>query len=200
MLTQVKLYGHLGRRFGREFTFDIETVREALQALSANLPEFRRYLVEHSEPGYRVVVGDAPVMDVAELGLALTVPRTIKIVPVVGGAASGKGIGQILFGVVLVAAAFFTYGQSLWGFSAQAVSSAALSVGVMGVGMIASGITALVTPVPGMGEEARRSNNTGFGNGQDTLAQGLRVPIGYGRMLCEGLPVSVRLVVENGSP
>lgn len=197
MLTTVKLYGHLAQRFGKEFTFDIDTVGEAVCALSANLTGFRQYLVEHSEPGYRVLIGDAPVMEVAELGLALPVRRTVKIVPVVAGAGDGKAIGQILFGVVLVIAAFFTYGQSLWGFSAQAVSSVSLSVGVMGVGMAATGISSLVTSVSGMEGEAKRSSNYGFSNGQDTIAQGLRVPIGYGRMLCEGFPVSVRLVVEN---
>lgn len=198
MLTTVKLYGHLGAAFGREFQFDIATVNEAVSALSANLPGFRAYLTEHSEPGYRVIVDDRPVMALEELGLCARPSGVIKIVPVVQGAGSGKAIGSIIVGVVLVVAAFFTAGQSLWGLSSATsgmISSAAAGIGMS---LIASGISGLMSSVPTGIESAKLSNNFGFSNAQDTIVQGVRIPIGYGRMLCEGYPVSVRLVVENG--
>jgi len=196
-MTKVKLYGHLGKAFGREFEFELDTVNEAIRALSVNLAGFQAYLIEHSEPGYRVLVDDRPVMDLEEFGLSAQSARVIKIVPSVVGAGDGKAIGQIIFGVVLVAAAFFTYGQSLWGFSASTVSNVALSAGVMGASMIVGGITNLMSAVPDTGNNAKQSTNYGFGNGQDTIEQGLRIPICYGRMLCTGLPISVRIVVEN---
>ena len=43
-LVEVRLYGHLGEKFGRRFKFAIDSPREAIQALTANFPEFREYL------------------------------------------------------------------------------------------------------------------------------------------------------------
>jgi len=198
MITTVKLYGHLGRRFGREFCFDIATVGEAVRALNANLTGFNAYLTNHSEPGYRVLVDDGPVLSVAELGLAVNVPRTIKIVPVVAGAAEGKSIGMIILGVVLVAAAFFTAGTSLLGLSVATTNIIASAAAGMGLSMIAGGVSQLLSPTPSM-DEPKRSDNASFGDGVDTIRQGLAVPVVYGTVLCQGLPISVRLVVENES-
>ena len=184
MLTTVKLYGHLGAAFGREFQFELATVNEAVSALSANLPGFRAYLTEHSEPGYRVIVDGRPVMALEELGLCARPAGVIKIVPVVVGAGDGKSIGQVILGVVLVVvgAVFQQY-----------------YLIPAGLAMAAGGVSGLLSSVPtSINDNAKQANNFGFSNAQDTIVQGVRIPVGYGRMLCEGYPISVRLVVENG--
>lgn len=182
MLTTVKLYGHLAERFGVEFEFYLDTVGESIRALSANLPGFKAYLIEHSEPGYRVLIDDKPVMAIEELGLCMGKAKTISIVPVVAGAADneGKGIGQIILGVVLIVASYWF--PALF---------------PVGLSMLMGGISTLLTSVPGADEDGKRSNNKYFNNGQDTIVQGLRVPLAYGRIICTGLPISVRLVVED---
>lgn len=184
MLTTIRLYGHLGKQFGKEFKFEIDTVAESIRALDANIPGFKAYLIEHSEPGYRVIVDNHPVMDVDELGLCARPGGVIKIVPVVQGAGDGKSIGQIIVGVALVVAAVVFQQWYL------------IPTGVM---LMASGVSGLMSSVPNVvNDGAKQANNYGFSNGQDTIVQGLRVPIGYGTMLCEGYPISVRVVVENG--
>ncbi len=198
MLTTIRLYGHLGKQFGREFRFDIETVAESIRALDANIAGFRQYLIDHSEPGYRVIVDNRPVMDVDELGLCAHSGGVIKIIPVVQGAGDGKSIGQIIVGVVLVVAAVAVSVFSVGALSPLSGAMVSAAFG-MGVSMIAGGIMGLVSSVPSSGNDsAKQANNYGFSNGQDTIIQGLRVPIGYGTMLCDGYPISVRLVVENG--
>lgn len=197
MMTTVKLYGHLGKKFGREYQFNIDTVAEVISALSANIPGFKPYLIEHSEPGYRVIIDRHPLMSVDELGLCVSRPGTIKLVPVVIGAGDGKSIGQIITGVVLiVAAAVLTFVPGAQPVAAWLGNAGIASLGLMGLSMIAGGVSTLLSPVPGS-NNAKQSSNYGFSNTQDTIVQGVRIPIGYGRMLCEGYPVSVRLVVEN---
>ena len=146
MLTTVKLYGHLGEKFGKEFEFDINTVNESLRALMANFRDFKQYLLTNSEPGYRVYVDEMPVMDEQELGLAITKHRVIKYVPVVAGAEGGKSIGKIILGAVLVVAAvvltFTGYGAPI---GAYLGSSGIATLGLTGLTMIAGGVSELMT-------------------------------------------------------
>lgn len=196
MLTTIRLYGHLGKQFGKEFNFDIETVAESIRALDANIAGFKQYLIDHSEPGYRVIVDNHPIMAVEELGLCAQPGGTIKIIPVVQGAGDGKSIGKIIVGVVLVVAAV-VIAVATWG--AGTPLSAAMISGAfgMGISLIAGGIMGLMSSVPTSTAGAKQSNNVGFNNGQDTIIQGLRVLIGYGTMLCEGYPISVRIVIDT---
>lgn len=189
MLTTIKLYGHLAKRFGKVFEFDIDTAAESIRALSANLPGFKAHLLDHSEPGYRVYIDKTVIMDEAELGLAMTRPSVIKIVPVVQGAGDGKAIGKIILGVVLVIVAAVLYVFQLY--------PLAYAVGMSGITMLAGGISELVSSIPKTDDRAKQAKNYGFANSVDTIEQGLRVPIIYGQILADGLPVSVRLdIVE----
>jgi predicted phage tail protein len=195
MLTTVKLYGHLRKRFGRDFRFDIETVVEAVRALEANCKGFRQYLIEHSEPGYRVIVNGRAIGE-AELQFGINIPSEIKIVPAVRGAGDGKGIGQIILGVVLVAvAAVITFGGAA--FAAYAGYASILTS--VGVGLIAGGVTSLLSPgmTTTQDEPGKQSQSYTLSRAEDTAMQGLPVPIGYGMMMVEGYPVSLKVHVKN---
>lgn len=185
MMTDVRLYGHLGVAFGKEHRFDIATVGEVVAALNANFPGFRQYLIQHSEPGYRVLVNDKP-RTIEELALVVGVPSTIKIVPVVQGAADGKGIGMTILGVVLaVVGAVF---QQWW------------LVGI-GVSLTLGGVAQLIAPQPKVEDVAARETERkrvyNFSNTAPTITQGVPIPIRYGEQIVEGYPISVRLVIEN---
>lgn len=198
MLTTVKLYGHLRKRFGTVFRFDIDTIAEAVRALDANCKGFRQYLIEHSEPGYRVIVNGRAVGE-EELQLAISAGTEIKIVPVVQGAGDGKAIGQIILGAVLVIAAIVV-AVVTYGVASPLVGLAISAMASVGVGLLAGGITQLLSP--GMAatnteKEKNQAQSFGFGRAEDTALQGLPVPIGYGTMMVEGYPVSVKIVVEN---
>jgi predicted phage tail protein len=54
MLKTVRLYGHLARKFGREFKFHVTSPSEAVAALKATVPGFEAYMISHSAPGYHV--------------------------------------------------------------------------------------------------------------------------------------------------
>lgn len=105
----VRLYGDLGKRFGRVFRLDVATPAEAIRALVRIRPGFKRYLNDHAMDPFRVIVGGK---DTNAEGLAHPCGRgeSIKIVPVVAGAKDG--LFQTILGGVLIAVGIIT--QQPW--------------------------------------------------------------------------------------
>ena len=55
-MRKVKLYGELAKKFGREFMLEVESVAEAVRALSANFPGFEKELMTAHLRGIEYVV------------------------------------------------------------------------------------------------------------------------------------------------
>lgn len=175
-MTTVYLYGALGRKFGFRFQFEISSPAEAVRALTANCPEFSRYLVQHSRPGYHVFIGADPIASPEGLYHPLG-RQCIKIVPVVAGAAKSGFVGIIL-GVLIIAASIISF--QYYGIAA----GTALAIGAMGASLVIGGITQLITATPDNKIEERPENTPSdlFNGPVNTIAQGHPVPIGYGRL------------------
>ena len=218
-MKRVVLRGELGKQFGRIHKFDLNTPAEAIRALCANFEGFQQALVTASERGvgYIVQVGKAAIDEVDEIHNPTGQDEEISITPVLAGA--GGGVGRILTGVALVAAAivFAPLGAGFLGLGAGALSSgsvAALSVassvvGFIGTSLILSGTAQLLSPqpadLPGLtgGSAGRRNsfdpaNNDPADNRSSYIyngavnltAQGNPVPICYGRMRVGSVVVS----------
>lgn len=192
----VKLYGHLGKRFGRVHRLDVGSPAEAVRALAANFPEFRSALVEH-QPGYLVHVGDATVGQ--EL-LTFQGGGAIRFVPVVAGAKSG--IGQIIVGALIIYAAFLTGGAS---FAATGALSTSVIGGIainVGAAMIIGGVTTMLVGAPATGGPSNGPDNMpnyAFNGPVNTIAQGNSVPVCYGRLIVGSQVVSANLSVEQST-
>lgn len=176
-MTTVYLYGALGRKFGHRWSLDVHSPAEAVRAIVANRPEFQRYLLEHSRPGYQVFIGADPLP--GPDALAYPVGRqAIKIVPVVAGAAKSPLIG-IIIGVLIIAAAIVSFQYEF------IPAGVALAIGSVGASLAIGGISQLIAGDPKMPEIQERPENTPsnlFNGPVNTLAQGHPVPIGYGRL------------------
>lgn len=208
-MTTVYLYGHLGRRFGHRWRLDVQTPAEAVRAIIANRPDFHAHLIQHSTPGYQVVVGT----DILTKEEALRYPagqQAIKIVPVVAGAAQGKDpVIGVIVGVVLVAVAVaaFMAPVALTGVALTTANSAltaagsvVLSVGFMGAGMVIGGIATLLAGnpnAPGPSERPENKPSFIFNGAVNTTAQGHPVPIGYGRMRVGSAVISAGIAAED---
>lgn len=193
-MTEVRLYGHLADRFGKVFHFALDNASPA-QALRAlrNLPGFWDHIIEHNEPGYRVLIGDN------QEGLGrddLTVPtgpQVIRFVPVVQGAKSG--FGQILVGIVLIVAAAYSGGSSY-----AFLQAIAPTLQGIGVAMVIGGVSQLLASAPqvqgpsGLGNT--KDKNYLFAGPANTISQGGPVPIGYGRLRVGGVVISAGIVPE----
>lgn len=188
-MTNVYLYGHIGRRFGHRWQLEVSSPAEAIRGIMANRPDFQRYVTQHSVPGYRVFVGQDPLPGAHALGYPVG-QQAIKIVPVVSGAAKSPVIG-IIIGAVLVVAAVVTLQPELIGpaFTAfvgtsAVVTNIAVTAGFIGAGLIVSGVSSLLAGRnPAILDERPENTPSAFFSGPvNTTTQGHPVPVGYGWM------------------
>ena len=102
MLKTIKLYGILAKKFGKEFRLDVENTREAMRALSVQVPGFEKFMLHAHEQGLRFAVfQDKQNISEKELDMS-TDARVIKIVPKVVGAGGDGGILNTILGAVLI--------------------------------------------------------------------------------------------------
>lgn len=191
-LTEVRLYGHLRARFGKTHRYAVRSAAEAVRALGATLPGFRQYMTEHSAPGYRVWLGDAPVRGMGEL--QHPAGSMVRIVPVTAGAKSG-GLGSIVLGAALIAASFYLPTTPLITGLSGSFSSIAFS---MGFGLVLGGVSQLIAGSPKSQNAAanERPNNQpsyAFNGAVNTTGQGNAVPILIGRLRVGSQVVSTGL-------
>jgi predicted phage tail protein len=184
----VRLYGSLGRRFGRTHRFDVRTPGEAIRALRANFKGFAQALLDFKGAGFRVICGKEGDKDYHEL--AHPAAGDIRIVPVVAGA-SAPGV-RILVGAALVAGGLFLAsvpgGQGFGNFVAN-----------VGIGLMISGAAEILfapTPRP-TPERPENPPSYVFDGAVNTAAQGNPVPICYGRLIVGSQVISAGLSTEQ---
>lgn len=187
-LTKVKLYGHLGRKYGRVHYFQVASAVEAIKALQANFPGFCNHLVVHSLPGYHVVLGTEALNEI-EVALPMASGRTIKIVPAVTGGKSPWV--TIIIGVALVALAVASGGSSIPATAAWmgvSAGTATMIVGAafgMGVSLVMGGVSQLLAGQPqlqGPSSAAENQPSYTYDGAVNTTSQGYPVPVCYGMM------------------
>lgn len=186
----IKLYGKLGKKFGKVHLLDVSSPAEAIRALKANFPDFINYI--QSNGTYKVTLAGKESLSVDQLSLPFSAKESISIVPVVQGSGKG-GAGQIILGAALIA---ITYGAATAFAPIVPGSMAATAVSIgygMGVSLILGGISQILFPVK---QPEAQSYDTPTANGRkasfyfngavNTSAQGNPVPILYGGPLIIG--------------
>lgn len=176
----VRLYGHLGKTFGREFRLAINSPAEAVEALGRQLKGFTAYLMNAHKKGvgFGVFLGKNKSLTREELEMSPG-DDVIRIAPILQGSKSDAVniiVGAVLV-VVGVAITALSYG---W---AAPVGSA---IAGMGVSMIVGGIVNMLFPQPKPGKPQERPENVpsyAFSTPVNTTAQGHPVPLQYGELL-----------------
>ena len=191
MLKTIKLYGILAKKFGKQFKLDVANTREAIRALSAQIPGFEKFMLHAHEHG----LGFAVYLDkhnISEYEIDMsTDAAVIKIVPKVIGAGGDNGVLQVVLGVVLVVAGYFTFG---------ATSPYGMALIGAGVGMAIGGITQMMMPTVDTTQDGNQDGNRankGFGGAVTTVAQGNPVPVLRGRREIGGFIVSAGQYPED---
>ncbi|RSO82934.1 tail assembly protein [Acinetobacter ursingii] len=215
MLKTIKLYGVLAEKFGHQFMLDVSSTREAVRALSVLLPGFEKFMLHAHERG----LGFAIFLDevkghrsrgkkqpycydaatnrritgrnvaACELDM-MTESSVIKIVPRVMGAGGNNGILQVVLGVVLIVAGFWTGG---------ATSNLGVALIGAGAGMLVGGIAQMLMPSAETQDQNQDGNraNKGFGSAVTTIAQGNPVPILRGEREIGGFIASAGQFTED---
>lgn len=191
MLKTIKLYGVLAKKFGKQFKFDVANTREAMRALSTQVPGFEHFMLHAHEMGLEFVVfQDKHNIGESEIDMN-TCAKVIKVVPRVMGAG---GAAQAILGAVLVVVGVLVTIGTLGG---GAPLGAAL-IGA-GVGMMVGGIAMMLMPKVENQDENQDGNkaNKGFGGAVTTIAQGNPVPILYGQREVGGFIASAGQYPED---
>lgn len=191
MLKTIKLYGILAKKFGKQFKLDVANTREAIRALSAQIPGFEKFMLHAHEHGLGFAVyQDKHNISEYEIDMS-TDAAVIKIVPKVIGAGGDNGVLQVVLGVVLVVAGYFTFG---------ATSPYGMALIGAGVGMAIGGITQMLMPTVDTTQDGNKDGNRankGFGGAVTTVAQGNPVPVLRGRREIGGFIVSAGQYPED---
>lgn len=184
MLKTIKLYGVLGKKFGREFHLAVESTREAVKALSVQVPGFEQFMLTAHEQGLAFAVfQDDENISEDQIDFE-TGAKVIKIVPKVIGA-GGNGVLQTILGAVMVVVGVvMLYIPGTQPFAASVIGA--------GIGMMIGGIAQMMMPKMDEGDQNQDGNraNKGFGGAVTTIAQGNPVPILYGQREVGGFIVN----------
>jgi predicted phage tail protein len=218
----VKVYGPLRKYLGQcRFEFVADTPAQAMKALCVNFPGLAQWLLDREAEGmaFRVTRGRDKITNEAPEGLVLpwSEREVFSIAPVIVGA--GRGVGQILAGIALVALAivagpaaggFLGLGAGLGGATGAGAAVSlglvgggfASAVGFLGVSLIIGGVAQLISPTPSMGSltsgrETARLESFTFSGIVNTSKQGMAVPICYGRAFVGSAVISSGLDVDQ---
>lgn len=184
-LKTVRLYGKLGTLFGREHRLAVANAREAVRALCVMLPGFERYLADSSH-GYTVFAGRQNLG--ADQYDYPTGRDEIRIAPVPAGSKRG-GLFQVVLGVVLIVAGFFT-GGATWG--------PAMMIG--GAAMALSGAMMMLSPQTSGSSSQDGPNNRpsyAFNGAVNTTAQGNPVQYIAGELIIGSCVISGGIYAED---
>jgi len=189
----IKLYGELGKKYGRVHQLEVRTTAEAIRALSANYKGFRQDLESAHEKGvgFRIRNGRHDLTDVNQIKDPGS--KIIQIIPTVIGS---NAESRILIGIAIIAIVIATGGIGATGFGGFA---AQVGLGI-GNSLVLGGVMQLLSTAPKTPDIPERPENTPsytFNGPVNTTAQGHPVPVGYGRLIVGGAVISAGINLEQ---
>lgn len=199
----IRLYGELGRIFGRVHYLAVNSAAEAVKALGVLFPKFCPYLASSKDKGmaFAVFHGKRNISR-DELG---NPPggAGIRIAPIVQGSKSGGGL-QVVLGIALIAAAsFFTGGLAAGGaglFGAGAAGTTWGAVGMVGFSLAIGGVAQMITGQQAKIDTSEAADNRpsyNFSGIKNTVTQGNPVPLCYGEMTTGSAQLSLGIYAED---
>jgi predicted phage tail protein len=183
MLVNVRLVGEMGRLFGANHAFHVDSASEVFQALAANYEGFRAYLRSSERRGVKWrVIADDVMVDVEQLK-SLPAPSCLVVAPIAIG--SG-GVGKIIAGVAILAFAAFVP------FSIGLLGSGVITGTQIGAAVLLSGLSQVLAP----GDKVKSPQSTSI-NPQNTVTDGDVIPIVYGKVFIAGKVISAGSTVNR---
>lgn len=177
LMTNINLYGILGRLFGKHFKLKIDNCHSAIRAIDANKSGFLKKLFDlnKNNQNYYIVIDGSMIQNENEF-LERRIINTIDFIPAIYG--NGQAIAPLLVSGATA--------QAVVAFAINSVISAGIS---FGIGLITQALNKQASPpqqmiaVGGavMASEARGRSYI-FNNWSNLIAQGTSVPVGYGKI------------------
>jgi predicted phage tail protein len=193
----VRLYGQLGKRFGRQHKLDVRSPAEAIRALSANFEGFAQAVVDGQ---WRVLVG-GNAQALSQLHDPLS--ADISIVPAVAGAgAFGKVlVGAALIGVSMAFPESMFFNSPLGIIGDFILPTPASMISSLGFNLLMGGVSQMLFSAPkapsGATERPGNKPSYAFSGAVNTTGQGNPVPVCYGRLRVGSQVISAGLHAES---
>lgn len=186
-MTNIILHGILAKEFGENFRMQIYKAANVIKAIDVNRRNFNKRIFELSREGlnYTMIVDGKKITELEELNIQKE-PQEIHLVPLIIGAGAVLG-AAILTGIASGLGAVGATGAAAF-FTALAGSQLAAGiVGALVMTTISIGLQMLLAPKPDAGPQISATTKAlkesfNFSNKTNTAAQGVPVPVGYGRL------------------
>ena len=177
-LKTIRLYGELGKKFGKEFQLDVASPAEAVRLLAANFKDFAPFFVgENKDKKYHILLNEQD-LDAEQSFHPSSNKEVIKIIPVVEGTMDNPLV-RIVVGLVLI----YFFPESPVGYA-----------------LVLGGVSQLLFPVPNpvndIEDDANRPSYN-FDGPVNTIRQGNPVPVGYGQLRVGSQVVSAGFFSEG---
>lgn len=218
MIRTIHLHGALAEKYGEQFNLAVETPAEAVRALCSQLRGFERDIRAGEWVCVRGDKDDGVECDSDLLKLNFGRETQFHLIPAaIGRSSEGRANTKIVIGIILIIAAFWTGGTSLYGFSGYGAGAGAYGgIGLAGVGgvafntaagalafgagalLILSGAAMLLSPAAS-GVDAGAEDAPGylFNGASNTNTQGGSVPVVFGRVRAGSVVVSAGISTER---
>ncbi|MDF7759054.1 tail assembly protein [Kosakonia cowanii] len=189
-LANIRMFGPLGKTFGKTHQRMVRTTHEAFRALAVTIPGFEKYMNTSRARGltYAIYVGKKNIgaddLEFSNNG------REIHIVPVLIGSKKA-GVMQTILGAVLVAASIWMPGVGIATSNMMFAAGSAMAVG---------GVMQMISPqAQGLASKQSADNKASyaFGGVTNTAAQGYPVPLLYGKRRIGGAIISAGIYIED---
>lgn len=186
-MNTLRLYGELGKKFGKVHRYNTTSIPQTLRLLFINYPELRLILLgPNKDAKYKISV-DTEVLSIPDLVMPIN-NKTIRITPIISGAGSDEA--KIVGGVVLVAVGMWLAGPTgaLAGseYAGLGVAVGGIAVNV-GMALVYGGISGLLYVPP---KEPVGNPSKTFDGAINTTRQGVCVPLGYGMCIVGSATIS----------
>lgn len=168
----ILLYGFLGKKFGKVHKYSVKSAGEAVRAMCATLPGFRKAVIDGGS--YRVIRGGHTSIGEEDLYIPQSNQESLRIVPVIEGAKGG--FFQIILGAILVFA--FPPGAALFGTSLVSIGTSLI---LGGISQLLFSSAASTKSSDGGGTAANNAPSYGFSGIVNTSGQGNPVSVVYGQ-------------------
>lgn len=190
-MVEVRLHGALGKQFGTTWNLEIATPGEAVAAIDANFPGFRKAITDLSRTGhcFRVRTKSHDYND-SDIGVSLGASSRLDIIPIVTGASAGV---RFVIGAVLVATSFLMFGGPFGGPAGMVTFNAGFSL------MLGS-VVEWLTPTPKRDTSPASLKSWTLSGPNNDLGQDQVVPVIYGEVLTGGYPISGGLSASDVTP
>ena len=174
-MTNIILHGILAKEFGENFKMQIYKAANVIKAIDVNRRNFNKRIFELSREGlnYTMIVDGKKITELEELNIQKE-PQEIHLVPLIIGA-GGFALVAVMTGVAV--------GTTLTG----GAFLAAIAINMVVMTAISIGLQMLLAPKPDAGPPISASTKAlkesfNFSNKANVAAQGVPVPVGYGRL------------------